>query len=466
MTNALSVRDLSVGSAHATHLGPVSFDAPGGTIIGLSGPSGTGKTTLLAAILGVLPAGLETTGGSIRWTGPGRHGTRSWRGEFVGYASQDPASTLNPHQPAWRLVAEAARMRGVARSDSGESARDLLSQLGLTRDQIEARPYGLSGGQAQRVALARAVIAAPPLVVLDEPTSGLDEASLSPVLDVVAARRRRGVVTLVVSHDARVLDSLADVRVRVASDISPDVSGIRRLGPGRSAPALELEGFGVSDGSGRSLVLDSAITVAAGGLVALRGPSGSGKTTVLRAVCGLHSFTGSVLLGGVPIAHAVEDRSDHVLCSFASIGQNPRDALNPAHRIEHTLRRQLHRLRPTHDSREEAARLLDRVAVPRDALRRFPDQLSGGQRQRVAIARALAGNPRVLVADEMTASLDAATAALVVDLLDELRRTPVDGAHPLAILAATHDDRLVARADHVFDLTDRRFVPAVPCPPA
>ncbi|TCN50887.1 peptide/nickel transport system ATP-binding protein [Rhodococcus sp. SMB37] len=450
--STLRVRGLTVTDDRGNHpLHQFDFDAATGEIVALVGPSGSGKTTAIAAILGVLPRGVAVTAGSVVWCGPGEHGTRSWRGTTVGYAAQDPASALHPGHTACRSVAEAARMRGCARHDATAAARSVLSELGLTDEQIDSPPHRLSGGQAQRVAVARALVVSPPLVILDEPTSGLDDVTLEPVLAAIIARRRANGVTIVATHDPRLI-AVCDRVLRTApavDDHTVFVSG-RVVRSGTSA--LELTDFGIRTEQGRMLLDSSTLDVRTGEFVVLRGPSGCGKTTLLRAVCGLHPFDGTLTLDGHAVAARVGERTPQSRAAIALVGQNPRDALNPAHNIERILRRQMRRLHPRADLRAEAERLLDRVAVPRTVLRRRPHELSGGQRQRVAIARALAGRPRLLIADEMTASLDHNTAMLITDLLDELRHACTETDSGLSILATTHDEYLAARADRVVEI--------------
>jgi ABC-type lipoprotein export system ATPase subunit len=109
-----------------------------------------------------------------------------------------------------------------------------------------------------------------------------------------------------------------------------------------------------------------------------------------------------------------------------------------------------------HERRERAERLLASVGLAgRERTR--PPQLSGGERQRVAIARALANDPPILLADEPTGSLDSESGRLVLDLLDDLRRS-----RGLTIVLVTHDAAVAGRADRIVSMLDGRTAPGKP----
>lgn len=179
--------------------------------------------------------------------------------------------------------------------------------------------------------------------------------------------------------------------------------------------------------------------------VALVGPSGSGKSTLLQLLAGLQRPTkGSVVLLGEPLQALGEAARDRL--RGEAIGMVfQRLHLLPALNVLDNLRLARHcaRLPPddAHLRRLLAALDLSALAAAR------PGALSGGQQQRVAIARAWANRPRLVLADEPTASLDDANAARVLDLL---RHQAADtGA---ALIVATHDPRVRARFDQVWDL--------------
>ncbi len=166
----------------------VRFHLKGFTV--LLGESGVGKTTLLKALAGLLPAEGEPFSGLPPERRP------------VGYLPQDLA--LFPHMTAWENVA--FPLRGPNRK---ERALALLRRVGLL-EHAHKRPGQLSGGQKQRVALARALAREPKLLLLDEPTSALDPLTRGQVLSELAdLLRREGLPALAVSHDP-VLAGMAD----------------------------------------------------------------------------------------------------------------------------------------------------------------------------------------------------------------------------------------------------------------
>ncbi|MDP4511312.1 ABC transporter ATP-binding protein [Nonomuraea turcica] len=468
----LTVRGLTVADRTGTMIvDRLDLRVAPGEVVALTGPSGTGKTTVLRAVLGALPGGLTLAAGRIEWHGAPVRAPRRWRRRTVGFLGQDPASALHPLLDARAAVREA--LPRAARHGGAEGA---LAAVGLDPADIAGlRPHQLSGGQAQRVALARALAADPELLILDEPTSALDPAALHLALELV--RRRRGdgrSVTLVVSHDLGVVAELADHVVRLGPANDPQAPEDAAPSPDRrrtvaadpdvtrtaGRPVLKVHGLALAQPPGGAPLLSEVdLAVSAGESVAVLGPSGCGKTTLLRVLAGLHPAErghGTVL--GEPLPWAVTDRTPTALRALALVGQNPLDTLNPARTVGAALARPLRTLRglPRKEARAEALRLLDTVGLAPEHAHRYPAALSGGQRQRVALARALAGNPAVLLADEITAALDARTAGLVLDLIDTLRRDT-----GLAVVAVTHDPAVAARADRVLRVEGGRLTPSL-----
>lgn len=105
------------------------------------------------------------------------------------------------------------------------------------------------------------------------------------------------------------------------------------------------------------------------------------------------------------------------------------------------------------ERRERAMKLLERVGITGDTLRRKPGRLSGGEQQRVAIARALANHPKLLLADEPTGNLDSDTGKLIVNLLHDLAKT-----ENVAVIAVTHDDGIASQADQTFRIKDGKLI--------
>lgn len=176
--------------------------------------------------------------------------------------------------------------------------------------------------------------------------------------------------------------------------------------------------------------------------MALHGVSGVGKSTLAKTVIGLLApQRGTLRLAGERLAAKVQQRQRYQQQALALVPQDPARTLNPFRRIGAQLQQALRRYGTHHQHSVE--RLLATVALPASYARRFPAQLSGGELQRIALARALAGNPAVLICDEVTSALDALTARQVHVLLQRLCHE-----HSMALLLITHQVESVRALCH------------------
>ncbi len=200
------------------HLRGISFVVPRGSYAVLMGATGTGKSTLLRGIAGLLPAlgggRVELAGRDVTDLPPGARG--------IGYVPQDGA--LFPHMSVARHLTFGPRFQGWDAPRRTERARELAAELGIDH-LLQRRPRGLSGGERQRVALGRALAAQPPVLLLDEPLSAVDEAMRSDLCDLLAALpARTGATVLHVTHSPAEAERLADLRLEL------EAGEVRRVG--------------------------------------------------------------------------------------------------------------------------------------------------------------------------------------------------------------------------------------------
>ena len=215
-----------------------------------------------------------------------------------------------------------------------------------------------------------------------------------------------------------------------------------------------LAGVSVALG-GRVVVRGVSAEIPAGGWVSVIGPNGGGKTTLLRAVCGLVAYEGSIAIGGF---EARELPRDELARRVAFVPQQP---VIPE---EMTVSDYVLLGRTPHlgylgaegpRDVEAALRALERLDLLPLARRRL-GTLSGGERQRAVLARALAQDASLLLLDEPTAALDVGRQQQVLELVDALRRE-----HGLTVVSAMHDLTLVGQfAEHLLLIDDGRVAAA------
>lgn len=232
------------------------------------------------------------------------------------------------------------------------------------------------------------------------------------------------------------------------------VGSVRRQPPVAPTIAIaRLNHYFGQDKLKRQVLWDINLKIYPGEIVILTGPSGSGKTTLLSLIGGLRSVQqGSLKTIGRELIGA-DERSlvqvrrhigyifqAHNLLSFLTARQNVQMSV------------ELHDLASQREAIALSESMLRAVGLG-ERLNAYPDELSGGQKQRVAIARALVSHPKLVLADEPTASLDSHTGRDIVDLMQHLVKK-----RGCTILLVTHDHRILDIADRIIHMEDGRLV--------
>ncbi|HEY3759646.1 MAG TPA: ABC transporter ATP-binding protein [Solirubrobacteraceae bacterium] len=194
-----------------------------------------------------------------------------------------------------------------------------------------------------------------------------------------------------------------------------------------------------------------SLKVEPGEMVVLYGPSGSGKTTLLLMVATLLQPTsGQVLIGGRDVSSLSEREASHFRLSELGFIRQNFDLLPGVTAIDNAVLKLLKSMR-WRDAHRKISPLLERLGLGQ-RLEHRAELLSMGERQRVMIARALSTEPRLLLADEPTGSLDTQRGREVLELLTELCRE-----HQVAIVLVSHDPQAAAYADRVYALRDGKL---------
>ena len=478
----------------------VTLSLAPGEMLGLVGESGSGKSVTGFATTRLLDPAGRVTNGRILYRGQDitkipDSDFRALHGAAMSMIFQNPRAALNPIRAVGLQIADAILShKRVSKQAAVEEALKLLRavQIRDPEKRMSAYPHELSGGMCQRVMIAIAISCNPMLLIADEPTTGLDVTTQKVVMDLLASiAAARGMATILITHDLglaaqycrrvvvmekgrlveeappetlfhhpqhaytkRLVAASPTASSRIEDLVTEEERGqyLAVLAacqpqpepPHGTPPLLDVRNLAKRYDQGPPAVSNFSMTVKAGESVGLVGESGSGKTTTSRMICRLiDASEGEILFDGESIGHLPArefHRSPHRK-DIQIVFQDPNESLNPRFTafdcIAHPLLR-LSGMRPGDALRQRVEECAVRVGLPVELLSRFPHQLSGGQKARVGIARAIACRPRLLVLDEPTAALDVSVQAVVLQLLDRLRRED-----RLALLFVSHDLNVV-----------------------
>jgi energy-coupling factor transporter ATP-binding protein EcfA2 len=448
------MRDAALGYADAPILDAVGLELAPGTLTLVTGPTGSGKSSLLHAMSGLFQHFLEgEQRGVIEIGGADRAATppRETAG-FVGVVPQSARLSFVAQTVADELGFTLA-VRGVAavivRDRAVEIARQLRIEHLLDRD-VRA----LSAGEAELVAIGAAIVSHPVLLVVDEPLAELDAAARSRVVDALdRLAHEAGVCVVVAEHHAAQLETVADARLELRD------GGVRPLAPveartdppARPAPAepgatrVGVHRIRVAHGE-VTAVDDVSLEVAGGELVALLGPNGAGKSSLLHAIA-RPVRRGTVTIDGRDAA-GLRPRARRRMVALVP---EAFDDLLFTTTVQEECRR-------SDGAAQAFSGFLGRVDLG-ELMARHPRDLSAGERLCLVIAIQLSARPGLLLVDEPTRGLDPAARELVGAALAQV------AASGTAVMFATHDRDFARRfATRSITMTTGRIEAATVAP--
>ncbi|WP_084268683.1 ABC transporter ATP-binding protein [Oceanobacillus damuensis] len=428
-----------------------------GEIVAVIGASGSGKSLLANAVLGILPdhALLD---GTLNYKGEALTSDRQrqLRGNQISLIPQS-VNALDP------LMKTGKQVQSVIRKGNKKKAQQsIFAEVGLPIGTAEKYPFELSGGMARRVLASTAMASGADLIIADEPTPGLDPKVLNETVGYMKQLALDGKGIMFITHDIETALKIADrvvvfkegktVEIADANNFTGNgeklkhsftkqlwnampqnafIEGVNLQG--RLPESIETDGQGLKVerisyhyGKNPYLFRDLELYVKPGEAVGLHGYSGSGKSTMAQIIAGyLKSETGRISVNGKTASGSKNP--------VQLVWQHPEKVINPRWQMSKVLR----------EAGMTDNGLLGELGIRQEWLSRWPSELSGGELQRFCVARALHKDTKYIIADEMTTMLDPITQAhlwqTILRLADERN---------IGVLAISHDYDLLKRVSN------------------
>ena len=463
----------------------VNFNISRGEFVALIGESGSGKSLSALSTVGLLPSAIKASGKGkwldLTYDLADHNSLKMFRGKEIGFIFQEPLVSLNPLHTIGKQIGECITTHtSISNVDLKDKVIALLKDVKL--DDPERRfnhyPHQLSGGQRQRVMIAMALSNNPKLLIADEPTTALDVTIQKEILDLLhSLRASYDLSILFITHNLKIVKNLAD-RLYIMKDgkiiesgktkvifkrpthiytkdlIEPKIK-ITKSKFNASKVLLSAENLSVKYKGPRSLFRSSSkdfyaldkvsLSIKFGETLGVVGESGSGKTSLALSILKLIDYQGDINLYLPEVVCRKKDKLKNYRRNVQIVFQDPFSSLSPRLSIRDIIGEGIisHRIFSKEQVEEKIGLALRRVDLDKATLERYPHEFSGGQRQRIAIARAIIMEPKLLILDEPTSSLDAAVQKQIITLLIDLQKDL-----NLSYLFISHDLELVSTISH------------------
>lgn len=442
-----------------------------GETYGLVGESGQGKTVLALAIQKLLacpPGRIESgeillEGRDLLKLSP-RQLQRTVRGSRIAMIFQDPMSCLNPVFTVGSIMTDVlrARRRGLSRKDATREAVSLLREVKLADAEsiLSKYPHQLSGGQRQRVIIALALACGAEFLIADEPTRNLDVTIQASILKLLKElQQKHGMTVLFIANNLSLVSAFCDRvgilyggRIIEENDTAALIAAPQQDYTRVLLDAVRTESrcaeptesgeellrvehlkkyFDINDDIKHQKHLclkavdDVSFTLNKGEVLGIVGESGCGKSTLVNTILNLFEPTeGEVWFEGRQVIGAGKKGGSAFKKNVQIVFQDPYWSLNPRWLIKDIVAEPIE----VYEHLGEAEKLrrvrdlLSMVGIGEDACYKYPHEFSGGQRQRIAIARSLASQPKLVVLDEPTSSIDVFSQEQILALIKDLKK--------------------------------------------
>lgn len=208
---SVNIRNLDISINGNSIVHDVQLTIADGERVGLIGSSGSGKSMIAKAMMGILPSMAQVSGDidldGTHVVGATDEVMATLRGRSVGMVFQNPSVALNPVMTVAQQVGLPLYLHyDLTLEERAERVKTMLSKVGLAEDALLKYPHELSGGQQQRVGIATALITSPRLIIADEPTTALDSITQRQIVDLLTSLvDDSGASMLFITHDFSVL---------------------------------------------------------------------------------------------------------------------------------------------------------------------------------------------------------------------------------------------------------------------
>ncbi|MFB6349218.1 ABC transporter ATP-binding protein [Moraxella sp. ZJ142] len=455
-----------------------------GEVLGVVGQSGTGKTSLMLSLLGLLPKAFLVHADTAKLQNQPiaitKQGDESAflgiRGRGIGYIFQEPKAALNPVHTLAKSFDELFHQMAMPKKARKQATLKWLRLVQLPNPEqfLHRYPHELSGGEARRASMALVLAMQPKLIIADEPTGALDASLRDEILDLLVKLCQDSQAALMlISHDLPSIVGRCDWLLAMDKDdkgnhrhefgkvqtvltlpiakrlMAADYGTPSQISPS-DVQVLSLQDFGVARrrfwwGKPKPMIDKINLTIYQGEIIGIMGASGIGKTTLAKAITRLDDTLitqGQWLINGSNPVKLTGKASQQAYRQTQLVMQEVRASLNPDLTIFASLLEAFADQQPS-DCLEQMHHLLALCGLSTTILERYPDKLSGGECQRVCLVRALLAKPDLLILDEPTAMLDRISIAKFLELLKN-----INTQHGTSMMIISHDKAVLQAICH------------------